>query len=238
MKSDNIIIIFGRNAVKEALKNKRVISIYVQEGNNDKELLDLIKLQHLNQILVNRKELDNKCQGVHQGVMAICKPYEYLDLNEIIRRASKVDVPIIICLDGINDPHNFGAIMRSADIFNVSGIVISKHNQVPLNATVAKTSAGAINFVPVSLVSNMNQALEKLKENGFWIVSTRGEASINYHELKYDFPIALVIGNEGDGVSRLVIKNSDYVVKIPQSGHIESLNASVATGILLARIRN
>ena len=128
--------------------------------------------------------------------------------------------------------------MRSADIFNVSGIVISKHNQVPLNATVAKTSAGAINFVPVSLVSNMNQALEKLKENGFWIVSTSGEASINYHELKYDFPIALVIGNEGDGVSRLVIKNSDYVVKIPQSGHIESLNASVATGILLARIRN
>ena len=238
MKSDNIIIIFGRNAVKEALKNKRVISIYVQEGNNDKELLDLIKLQHLNPVFVNRKELDNKCQGVHQGVMAICKPYEYLDLNEVIRRASKVDVPIIICLDGINDPHNFGAIMRSADIFNVSGIVISKHNQVPLNATVAKTSAGAINFVPVSLVSNMSQALEKLKENGFWIVSTSGEASINYHELKYDFPIALVIGNEGDGVSRLVIKNSDYVVKIPQSGHIESLNASVATGILLARIRN
>ena len=238
MKNDNQIPIFGRNAVKEALKAKKVSTVYIQDSFNDAQILDLIKLQHLTPIMVSRKELDNKCQGVHQGIMAICKPYEYLDLEEMIRRSKKVEVPIIICLDGINDPHNFGAIMRSADIFNVSGIIISKHNQVPLNATVAKTSAGAINFVPVALVNNMNQAIDKLKENGFWVVATSGEAKINYHELKYDFPVALVIGNEGDGVSKLVLKNSDYVVKIPQSGHIESLNASVAAGILLARIRN
>ena len=238
MKNENVVSIFGRNAVEEALKAKKVNTVYIQDSFSDKKILELIKLQHLVPIVVNKKELDNKCNGVHQGIMAICKPYEYIDLNEILRRAKKVEVPIIICLDGINDPHNFGAIMRSADIFDVSGIIISKHNQVPLNATVAKTSAGAINFVPVAVVNNMNQALDKLKENGFWIVATSGEATINYHELKYDFPVALVIGNEGDGVSKLVLKNSDYVVKIPQGGHLDSLNASVATGILLSRIRN
>ena len=238
MKQENETLIFGRNSIEEALKSGRVNSIYITDSFSDRKILDLIKLQGLKPRVVSRGELDNKCQGVHQGVMAYCKPYEYLDLDELIRRAKKVEVPIIILLDGINDPHNFGAIMRSADIFNASGIIISKHNQVPLNATVAKTSAGAINFVPVSLVNNMNQAIEKLKENGFWIVSTSGEASIEYQELKYDFPIGLVIGNEGDGISKLILKNSDYIVKIPQRGHINSLNASVAAGILLARIRD
>lgn len=238
MKHENCVLIFGRNSVKEALKSGRVLSVSVLDSFSDSEILNLIKLQKLNPNRVSKSELDNKCQGVHQGIMAYCKPYEYLDLNEIIRRASKVEVPVIILLDGINDPHNFGAIMRSADIFNASGIIINKHNQVPLNATVAKTSAGAINFVPVALVNNLNQAIVTLKEHGFWVVSTSGEAKINYQDLKYDFPVALVIGNEGDGVSKLVLKNSDYIVKIPQMGHINSLNASVAAGILLARIRS
>ena len=238
MKNENSILIFGRNSVKEALKANKVNSVYITDSFSDKDTLELIKLHHLKPIIVSKGELDNKCDGVHQGIMAYVKPFEYLDFNELIRRAQKVEVPILVLLDGINDPHNFGAIMRSADIFNASGIIISKHNQVPLNATVAKTSAGAINFVPVSVVNNLNQAIEKLKENGFWVVSTSGDASINYQDLKYDFPVALVIGNEGDGVSKLVLKNSDYIVKIPQQGHINSLNASVAAGILLARIRN
>ena len=150
---------------------------------------------------------------------------------------STFDKSIIVILDGINDPHNLGAILRCCDVFNVSGVLIPKHNQVPLTATVAKTSAGAINYVPVALVGNLNQTIEKLKEEGFWIVSTDGSATIDYQSLKYDFNVALVIGSEGQGVSRLVLKNSDYVVKIPQYGHVNSLNASVATGILLAKIR-
>ena len=236
--NNEAILIFGRNPVKEALRSNKVTQVFISSSFNDMSVLDLIKLHHLKPVVVSNSELDNKCHGVHQGVMAYVKPYEYLDFNELIRRSKQVEVPVIVILDGINDPHNMGAILRSADVFNASGIIISKHNQVPLNATVAKTSAGAINFVPVSLVNNLNQAIEKLKENGFWVVSTDGSASTNYQDLKYDFPVALVIGSEGEGVSKLILKNSDYVVKIPQSGHVNSLNASVAAGILLARIRS
>ncbi len=231
-------LIFGRNPVKEALRNHRVLSIFISESFSDSSVLDLIQENHLVAKRVSNQELDKKCQGVHQGVMAFIKPYEYIDLEEVIRRAKKVEIPVIVLLDGINDPHNVGAILRSCDVFNVSGLIMGKHHQVPLNATVAKTSAGAINFVPVSLVSNLNQAIAKLKENGFWIVSTDGAATLSYADIKYDFPICLVIGSEGEGVSRLVLKNSDYVVKIPQSGHVNSLNASVAAGILLSRIRS
>ena len=238
MNKNNERLIFGRNPVREALRAKRVISVSINSSFQDKETLELIKLQKLPVKVVSNGELDASCQGVHQGIMAITKPYEYLDLNEIIRRSKLVDVPIVVILDGINDPHNLGAILRSADVFGATGLIISKHNQVPLNATVAKTSAGAINYVPVSLVNNLNQAIDKLKENGFWVVSTDGNASINYQDLKYDFPVALVIGSEGEGVSKLILKNSDYVVKIPQSGHVNSLNASVAAGILLSRIRS
>ena len=230
--------IFGRNPVREALRAKRVISITISESFSDESILELVRLQSLPMKRVSGSELDRKCNGVHQGVMAEIKPYEYLDLNELIKRSKKEKIPVIVMLDRINDPHNFGAILRSADVFNVSGIIIGKHDQVPLNSTVAKTSAGAINFVPVSIVNNLNQTIEKLKENGFWIVSTDGGASTNYCDLKYDFPVCLVIGSEGEGVSKLILKNSDYIVKIPQSGHVNSLNASVAAGILLSRIRS
>ena len=232
-------LIYGRNPVREALKAKRVKSVFLTDSMNDQIILEEIKLQRLETKIVTSNELTNKVKvDKHQGVVAIVKPYEYIDLNEIIRRSKSVDIPIVLILDGINDPHNLGAILRSCDVFNVSGIIIGKHNQVPLNATVAKTSAGAINFVPVALVNNINSALEKLKENGFWVVSTDGAATINYQDLKYDFPIALVVGSEGEGVSRLVLKNSDYIVKIPQYGHVNSLNASVAAAILLSRIRS
>lgn len=238
MNKNNENLIFGRNPVKEALRAKKVISISITSSFADKEILELIKLQKLQPKIVSVGELDNVTRGVHQGVMATIKPYEYLDLNEVIRRSKQVEIPVVVLLDGIEDTHNMGAILRSADVFNVSGLIISKHNQVPLNATVAKTSAGAINYVPVALVNNLNQAIEKLKENGFWVVATDGAAEINYQDLKYDFPVALVVGSEGQGVSKLVLKNSDYVVKIPQAGHVNSLNASVAAGILLSRIRS
>ena len=230
-------IIFGRNPVKEALRADKVLKVFIAEGFSDKEINPLLQQKKPYIKVVSHGELNAKCDGVHQGIMAEIKPYEYLDFNELVRRGRNTERPLIIILDGINDPHNFGAILRSADVFNATGIVIPKHNSVSLNATVAKTSAGAINFVPVSMVSSLNQAIEKLKDNGFWVVSTDGEAKINYGEINYDFPVALVIGSEGQGVSKLIIKNSDYVVKIPQFGHVNSLNASVAAGILLAKIR-
>ena len=237
MNKEKYTLIFGRNPVKEALRSNKVNIVYITNSFSDKEINLLLQEKKPVVKVVSNNELNSRCDGVHQGIAAETKPYEYLDLEEMIRRSKKVEVPIVVILDGINDTHNLGAILRSADVFNVSGIIISKHEQVPLNATVAKSSAGAINFVPVSQVSSLNQAIQKLKDNGFWVVSTDGSAKINYNDLKYDFPVALVIGSEGKGVSQLVLKNSDYVVKIPQHGHVNSLNASVAAGILLARIR-
>ena len=234
-RKDNLI--YGRNPIKEALRAGRVKLLYLANGFSNNEVLSLVDESKLQIKYVSMKELDNMCDGVHQGVAAVVKEYEYFSLDSILDRAKKQERPLILILDGINDPHNLGAILRCADVFNVTGILIPKHNQVPLNATVAKTSAGAINYVPVALVGKLNQAIQRLKEEGFWVISSDGSATVDYQNLKYDFNVALVIGSEGQGVSRLVLANSDYVVKIPQYGHVNSLNASVATGILLAKIR-
>ena len=238
-KAEVMNLIFGRNPVKEALRANKVLKVYITANFSDKDINLLFNEKKPYIKVVPQGELDAKARGgVHQGIVAEIKPYEYIDLEEILRRSRKVKLPVIVILDGIEDTHNLGAILRSCDVFDVTGVLISKHNQVPLNATVAKSSAGAINYVPVCQIGSINQTLQVLKDNGFWIVSTDGSATIDYSKLTYDFPVALVIGSEGKGVSQLVIKNSDYVVKIPQYGHVNSLNASVATGILLARIRS
>ena len=230
-------LIYGRNPVKEALRANRVKSILLADSFSHQEILAEIKKSHVQVNQVSNKELDNLCNGVHQGIAAYIKDYEYYSFDAIINKAKKESNPLIVILDEINDPHNLGAILRSCDVFKATGVLIPKHNQVPLNATVAKTSAGAINYVPVALINNINQAIKRLKDEGFWVVSSDGSGSTNYQDLKYDFNVALVIGSEGQGVSQLVLKNSDYIIKIPQFGHVNSLNASVAAGILLAKIR-
>ena len=235
--AQEINLIYGKNPVIEAINAKKALKVFVGSNFNDQKILSLIKDNHLNVITVSPHEMEKMCNGgVHQGVAAELKPYQTVSLEEIIFKAKKKDKKIIVMLDGIEDPHNLGAILRSADVFEASGIILPKHNSVSLNATVAKTSAGAINYVPVAVVSNLNQAIKQLKEEGYWIVSTDGSATISYSSIKYDFPVVVVIGSEGKGVSSLVLKNSDYVVKIPQFGHVNSLNASVAAGILLAEV--
>lgn len=237
MADNKPILICGRNSVKEAIRTDRVKRIMLNNGFHDHEILQLIEEKKISFVFVNPKELDRLSNAmVHQGIVAEIKPYLYSSLEEIIYLSKKVDYPIVIILDGINDSHNFGAILRSAEIFGATGVIISKHHQVPLNATVGKTSAGAINYVPVAQVNNLTNAISKLKENGFWIVSSDGSGESNYDDISYDFPTVLVIGSEGEGVSRLVLKNSDYIVKIPMSGEVNSLNASVAAGILMSEI--
>jgi 23S rRNA (guanosine2251-2'-O)-methyltransferase len=232
----DINLIYGKNPVIEAIRAKKALKVFVVANFNDQKILNLIKENHLNVISISPNEMDKMCNGVHQGVAAELKPYQTVSLEEIIYKAKNKDKKIIVMLDGIEDPHNLGAILRSADVFEASGIILPKHNSVSLNATVAKTSAGAINYVPVAVVNNLNQAISKLKEEGYWVVATDGSANISYSSLKYDFPVVVVIGSEGKGVSPLVLKNSDYIVKIPQFGHVNSLNASVAAGILLAEV--
>ena len=232
----DINLIYGKNPVIEAIRAKKALKVFVMSNFSDQKVLNLIKENKLNMVAISPSEMDKMCNGVHQGIAAELKPYQTVSLEEIIIKAKKKEKKIIVMLDGIEDPHNLGAIMRSADVFEASGIILPKHNSVTLNATVAKTSAGAINYVPVAVVNNLNQAIKELKEEGFWIVSTDGSATISYSSLKYDFPVVVVIGSEGKGVSSLVLKNSDYIVKIPQFGHVNSLNASVAAGILLAEV--
>ena len=232
-----INFIYGKNPVIEAINAKKVIRVFLVSNFNDQKILSLIKNNKIAVSSVSPNEMDKMSNGgVHQGIGAELKPYQTVSLEEIISKAKKKEKKIIVMLDGIEDPHNLGAILRSADVFEASGIILPKHNSVSLNATVAKTSAGAINYVPVAVVNNLNQAIKTLKEEGYWIVSTDGSATISYSSIKYDFPVVVVIGSEGKGVSSLVLKNSDYIVKIPQFGHVNSLNASVAAGILLAEV--
>ena len=239
MAIDKNNLIYGRNPIREALAANKVISIYMINNFSHEELLSLINKSHVKVNYVTNKELDNMCNGVHQGIAAVIKPYSYASVEEIINAPSKIDgkPPVVLLLDEINDPHNLGAILRSADIFGVNGVIIPKHNQVMLNATVAKTSAGAINFVPVAIANNLNQTIALMKKKGYWIVSSDGSATTNYQDINYDFPVGLIIGSEGEGISSLVLKNSDYIVKIPMYGKVNSLNASVAAGIFLSYIR-
>ena len=233
----DINLIYGKNPVIEAINARKALKVFLVRNFNDQKVLNLIKDNKLPVVNVSPNEMEKMCDGgVHQGLAAELKPYQTVSLEEIIRKANKKNKKIIVMLDNINDPHNLGAILRSADVFEAAGIVLPKHNSVSLNATVAKTSAGAINYVPVAVVNNLNQAIKTLKEEGYWVVSTDGSATIDYSSIKYDFPVVVVIGSEGKGVSPLVLKNSDYIVKIPQFGHVNSLNASVAAGILLAEV--
>ena len=230
-------LIYGKNPVYEALNAKKALKVFMVANFNDQRIINLVREYKIPVVNVSPNEMDKMSNnGVHQGVAAELKPYQTVSLDEIILKAKKKDKKIIVMLDNIEDPHNLGAILRSADVFEASGVILPKHNSVSLNATVAKTSAGAINYVPVAVVNNLNQTIKQLKEEGYWVVSTDGSATIDYSSIKYDFPVVVVIGSEGKGVSSLVLKNSDYIVKIPQFGHVNSLNASVAAGILLAEV--
>lgn len=231
-------LIFGRNPVKEAIRAKRVLKVYISEGLTDRSLLQMLTDSFIPKVVKSNGDLNAMSGGgVHQGIVAEIKPYEYVSLDYLLHECEGEHNPTLVILDGINDPHNMGAVLRNCDIFGVKGVIVSKHNQVPLNSTVAKTSAGAINYVPVALVGNINQAIQKLKDSGFWILSADGSGNTSYLDVNYDIPVALVIGSEGKGIAPLILKNSDYIVKIPMYGKVNSLNASVASGILLAKIK-
>ncbi|MCD8203927.1 MAG: 23S rRNA (guanosine(2251)-2'-O)-methyltransferase RlmB [Coprobacillus sp.] len=237
-KNENLLI-YGKNPVKEALNKGNCIEILVSYDFSDTNLISLIEEKGVPVKRYKPSDLANICKSInHQGIAAYLKPFCYASLEEIITHTKKKEHPLILMLDGIEDPQNFGAIIRSCDAFSVDGIIIKKNNQVDVNATVIKTSAGAANYVKICKVTNLNNTINELKKNGFWIVSTDGNAETSYNEIKYNMPTVVVIGSEGFGVSPLIIANSDFVVRIPMLGHVNSLNASVAAGIILSHIRN
>ncbi len=231
----------GRNAVIEAFRSGKTIDkLFVLDGCQDGPVRTIIREAKKHDTLiqfVTKERLDQlSSTGKHQGVLAQAAAYEYATVEEILKRAEeKGEDPFIILLDGIEDPHNLGAILRTANLSGAHGIIIPKRRAVGLTAVVARTSCGAINYTPVAKVTNLKKTMDELKEKGLWFVCADMNGTKMY-DLNMTGPIGLVIGSEGDGVSRLVRENCDMIASIPMKGDIDSLNASVATGILAYEI--
>lgn len=231
------IIIYGKNAVREAVASGYATGLKVVKRFEQDMIVQQAKAKKIPVELVEEPELTRIAKNPsHQGFLAICKGWKNYTIEELIESSKRSAYPLLLILDGIEDPHNLGAILRSCDAFGIDGIIMKKRNEVPLNSTVAKVSTGAICYEKVASVPNLSQAIRKLKDNGFWVVTSDGSGTTNYDEIDYKCPIALVVGSEGFGVSRLIVRDSDFVAKIPMVGHVNSLNASVATAVFLAQI--
>ncbi len=234
---ENELRIEGRNAVLEAFRSGKTIDkLYVLEGCEDGPVRTIVreaKRQETILSYVSRERLDQLSEtGKHQGVIACAAAYAYATVEDILSRArERGEDPFLILLDGIEDPHNLGAIIRTANVAGAHGILIPKRRAVGLTAAVARASSGAVNFTPVAKVTNLTAAIQSLKEQGIWFVCADMDGEEMYG-LDLSGPIGLVIGAEGQGVSRLVKENCDFVAAIPGRGEIESLNASVAAGVL------
>ena len=232
----------GRNAVLELIESgKDINKIFVQAGEKHGSITKLLAKAKENRIIVveiQKRKMDEMSETHnHQGVIAIVPPYEYVEVEEILKAVKvKGEVPFILILDGIEDVHNLGSIIRTAETAGVHGIVIPKRRAVAVNATAYKTSAGAVEHVKIARVNNINETIKYLKDEGLWICGTDMDTDTLYYEQDYTMPIAIVIGSEGKGISRLTKENSDFMVKIPMYGKVNSLNASVSAGIIIYEV--
>lgn len=226
--------IYGKNVAKEKINsNEEITKIYLSDKFKDNDIFDLIKKRKVKYSIVPNKFLDNKVNGLHQGIIVECPEVQTYDFNYI--NSINKERPVIVMLDHLEDPHNFGAIIRTCEALGVTAIIIPKDRSVNVNSTVVKTSAGAIYNIPIIVVSNLLDSVNKLKKMGYWIVGTdmNGE---DYTLINYNMPICLIIGNEGKGMSKVIKENVDFMAMIPMVGKINSLNASVSCGIVLSRI--
>ncbi len=231
----------GRNAVLEAFRSgKTVDKLYILDGCQDGPVRTIAREARKHDTIiqyVKKERLDQLSEtGKHQGVIAVAASYEYASVEDILNKArEKGEPPFIFLLDNIEDPHNLGAIIRTANLAGAHGVIIPKRRAAGLTAVVARTSAGALNYTPVAKVTNLKTVMEELKKEGMWFVCA-DMGGTSYYDLDLKGPMGLVIGNEGEGVSRLVKENCDFIASIPMKGDIDSLNASVAAGILAFEI--
>ncbi|MRX72564.1 23S rRNA (guanosine(2251)-2'-O)-methyltransferase RlmB [Bacillus lacus] len=233
--------IMGRNTVIETLKSSREIhKIWVAENSQKGQVQQVTRLaaeKGLTIQYVPKKKLDQMVEGNHQGVVAQVAAYEYAEVDDILAAArDRNEAPFILILDELEDPHNLGSIMRTADAVGAHGIIIPKRRAVGLTATVAKASTGAIEYIPVARVTNIARTMEDLKKEGIWIVGTDAKGSDDYRNMDGGMPIGLVIGSEGKGMGRLVREGCDFLVRLPMAGKVTSLNASVAAGLLMYEV--
>ena len=227
------MLVYGRNVAKELLENgKDVKKIFLQDNFDDKKIISLMEKLKISVEIKPKREMDHLCNGLHQGIILDIRDYQYSKLDDVLNKNPN----FVVILDHLEDPHNFGAIIRTSEAAGVDAIIIPKDRQVPVNSTVMKTSAGALSNMEIVCVSNLVQAINKLKDNGFWVVGTAMENAIDYKDIDYSSKIDLIIGNEGKGMSRLVMDSCDYIAKIPMVGKINSLNASVASGIMIYEV--
>ena len=230
-------IVCGRNSVLELLKSEKDINkLFIEKGNRSGSINEIIakaKQNHIVIVEVDKRKLYTMAAN-HQGVVAIVPPFEYCDIYDILDFAkAKDEDPFIVILDGIEDPHNLGAIIRTCETAGVHGVIIPKRRSASVNSTVVKVSEGATTYVKIARVTNLNDTISKLKDAGLWIIGTDMSAQTYYYDQDLKGPIAIVIGSEGYGMSDLVKKNTDIFVKIPMAGKITSLNASVSAGIVI-----
>lgn len=232
-------VLVGRNAVTEALKSGRGINkLWIASRDREGSVAEIAALAKERGIVVQyveRAKIEALAGGHrHQGVLAYVAPVPYAELEDILKAAeAKGEAPFLVLLDELEDPHNLGALLRTADATGVHGILIPKRRSVSLNATVAKTSAGAVEYVPVARIGNIAQTLKKLKEKGFWVAGADMDGEKAYYEADLTGPLVLVVGSEGKGMSRLTKEACDFIVRMPMVGRINSLNASVAGSILM-----
>ncbi len=228
-------VAYGFHAVVEVLKQGKANKLFLQEdlkGQNVETIKELAKAQQVPVKWAPKSKLEDLTnKGTHQGFVAMTTPYAYLTLGELLEKTAGKD-PFYVILDGLEDPHNLGSILRSGDAAGVDGVIIPKHRSVAVTPTVIKTSTGAVEYVPIARVTNLNQTVQKLKEEGFWIFGTDMKGT-SYDKWQATGKIALIIGNEGSGISAFLKKEVDEMLTIPMTGHVQSLNASVAAAILM-----
>ena len=230
-------IVAGRNAVLELLKSDKDINkIYVSRGERHGSINEIIaraKEKRVVLVEVETSKIDNMAEN-HQGVVAVVPPFNYSEVEDILDLAKeRNEDPFILILDGIEDPHNLGSIIRTAETAGVHGIIIPKRRNVAVNSTVSKVSTGATAYVKVARVNNLNETIRKLKDSGLWVIGTDGDADTLYYNQDLKGPLAIIVGSEGYGMSKLVKENADILIKIPMKGNITSLNASVSAGIVI-----
>ena len=224
------MIVYGRNVAKEVLNNdKKIKEVFLQDTFDDKEIISLLEKKNIRVKRLNKKEIMRFDKFSHQGIILDIEDFNYTDYEDFF---DKENAKVVI-LDHLEDPHNLGAIIRTAEAAGIDGIIIPKDRSVDINSTVMKTSAGALENMKVSKVTNIVSTIKDLKNHGFWVVGTAMEGNYDFKEIDYSGKIALVIGNEGNGMSKGVTDVCDYIAKIPMKGKINSLNASVAAGIMI-----
>ncbi|EKQ52128.1 MULTISPECIES: 23S rRNA (guanosine(2251)-2'-O)-methyltransferase RlmB [unclassified Clostridium] len=235
-------IVIGRNAVIEALKGDRTIeTLYISNNKLEGSINAIVSLAKEKRVLikeVDRRKLDSMCNGeTHQGVIAKVTPFKYSEVSEILALAEeRKEHPFIVILDEIEDPHNLGSIARTAELFGVHGIIIPRRRSASVSMTVYKSSAGAIEHVKIAKVTNLNSTIDELKQMGIWVYGTDIRAEEYSYQTDFSGPCAIIIGNEGKGISKLTVQKCDKLIKIPMVGKINSLNASVAGGIIMYEV--